>query len=398
LPDEEKPTRKPLGKPATRDKAPVPGKGPDFGNAPAPRRPPAFAKANGPALVPPKQTKPVTYASAGVDISSGDRTKQRIKYLAQKTFNKNVLSDIGGFGGLFKLDTARYTQPVLVSSADGVGTKLKIAFELGIHNTVGADLVNHCVNDIAVQGATPLFFLDYLAAGVLDGEIAEKIVSGIADACHLNGCALIGGETAQMPGFYQPGEYDLAGFIVGVADRDKLITGARIGIGDVLIGLPSTGLHTNGYSLARKLFFEIAGYKPEQYVNALKEKAGAALMKTHRSYLPVIKKLVAGDLVTGMAHITGGGITGNLPRILPRGIAASIDLGSWPVLPIFEHLQQLGNVEPEEMQRTFNLGIGLIATVPADKFKRVKTMLERAGEKFYVIGRTIKGDRKVLYQ
>ena len=335
---------------------------------------------------PAKAGAPVTYADAGVDISSGDRTKQRIKYLAQKTFNRSVL------------DTAKYTEPVLVSSADGVGTKLKIAFELGIHNTVGADLVNHCVNDIAVQGATPLFFLDYLATGTLDGGIAENIVTGIADACRANGCALIGGETAQMPGFYQDGEYDLAGFIVGVVNRDKLITGADIQIGDVLIGLPSTGLHTNGYSLARKLFFEVAGYKAEQYVNALKEKAGAALMKTHRSYLPVIKKLAAADLVSGMAHITGGGITENLPRILPKGIAACVELGSWPTLPIFEHLQELGKVDQEEMLRTFNVGVGLIAVVPADKFKRVKSMLERSNEKFYVIGRTVKGDRKVIYQ
>jgi phosphoribosylformylglycinamidine cyclo-ligase len=341
---------------------------------------------------------PVTYADAGVDITSGDRAKQRIKYLAQKTFNRNVLSEIGGFGGLFKLDTAKYQQPVLVSSADGVGTKLKVAFELGIHHTVGADLVNHCVNDIAVQGAVPLFFLDYLATGRLDGEVTEKIVTGLADACRANGCALIGGETAQMPGFYSDGEYDLAGFIVGVAEREKIITGAKIQVGDVLIGLPSTGLHTNGYSLARKLFFEVAGYKPEQYVNALKEKAGAALMKTHRSYLNIIKKLTASDYVTGMAHITGGGITENLPRILPRNISAHIDLGSWPILPIFEHLRELGSVPQDEMLRTFNLGIGLIAVVPAEKFKRVKTMLERANEKFYVIGKIVKGDRKVIYQ
>ena len=341
---------------------------------------------------------PVTYADAGVDITSGDRAKQRIKYLAQKTFNRNVLSEIGGFGGLFKLDTAKYQQPVLVSSADGVGTKLKVAFELGIHHTIGADLVNHCVNDIAVQGAVPLFFLDYLATGRLDGEVTEKIVTGLADACRANGCALIGGETAQMPGFYSDGEYDLAGFIVGVVERERIITGAKIQVGDVLIGLPSTGLHTNGYSLARKLFFEVAGYKPEQYVNALKEKAGAALMKTHRSYLNIIKKLTAGDYVTGMAHITGGGITENLPRILPRNISAHIDLGSWPVLPIFEHLRELGNVPQDEMLRTFNLGIGLIAVVPAEKFKRVKTMLERANEKFYVIGKIVKGDRKVIYQ
>lgn len=341
---------------------------------------------------------PVTYADAGVDITSGDRAKQRIKYLAQKTFNRNVLSEIGGFGGLFKLDTAKYQQPVLVSSADGVGTKLKVAFELGIHHTVGADLVNHCVNDIAVQGAAPLFFLDYLATGRLDGEVTEKIVSGLADACRSNGCALIGGETAQMPGFYSDGEYDLAGFIVGVVEREKIITGAKIQTGDVLIGLPSTGLHTNGYSLARKLFFEVAGYKPEQYVNALKEKAGAALMKTHRSYLNIIKKLTASDYVTGMAHITGGGITENLPRILPKHISAQIDLGSWPILPIFEHLRELGNVPQDEMLRTFNVGIGLIAVVPAEKFKRVKAMMERANEKFYVIGKTVKGDRKVIYQ
>ena len=344
-----------------------------------------------------KKSTPVTYADAGVDISSGDRAKQRIKYLAQRTFTKNVLSEIGGFGGLFKLDTAKFKQPVLVSSADGVGTKLKIAFELGIHHTVGADLVNHCVNDIAVQGATPLFFLDYLATGRLDAEVTEKIVVGLADACRANGCALIGGETAQMPGFYSDGEYDLAGFIVGVVDKDKLITGAKIQIGDVLLCLPSTGLHTNGYSLARKLFFDKAGYKPEQYINALKDKAGAALMKTHRSYLSVIQKLAAGDLIAGMAHITGGGITENLPRILPKGISAQVDLGSWPVLPVFEHLRELGNVEQDEMLRTFNMGVGLIAVVPADKFKRAKGLLERAGEKFHVIGRTVKGDRKVIY-
>ncbi|WP_446745276.1 phosphoribosylformylglycinamidine cyclo-ligase [Silvibacterium acidisoli] len=345
-----------------------------------------------------KKKKPsVTYADAGVDISSGDRTKQRIKYLAQRTFTKNVLSEIGGFGGLFKLDTVKYKNPVLVSSADGVGTKLKVAFDLNVHHTVGADLVNHCVNDIAVQGAVPLFFLDYLASGILEPEVTEKVVTGLAEACRANGCALIGGETAQMPGFYTDGEYDLAGFIVGVVDRDKVITGSKIKAGDVLIGLPSTGLHTNGYSLARKLFFEVAKYKPEQYVNALKEKAGAALMKTHRSYLGIIQKLVASDLTVGMAHITGGGITENLPRILPKGTCASIDLGSWPVLPIFEHLRELGNVEQEEMLRTFNMGIGLIAVIPAEKFKRVKGMLDRASEKFYVIGRIGKGERKVTY-
>jgi phosphoribosylformylglycinamidine cyclo-ligase len=340
---------------------------------------------------------PVTYASAGVDISQGDRTKQRIKYLAQKTFNKQVLSEIGGFGGLFKLDTAKYANPVLVSSADGVGTKLKVAFALGMHHTVGADLVNHCVNDIAVQGATPLFFLDYLAIGELDGEVASTVVSGVAEACRANGCALIGGETAQMPGFYSDGEYDLAGFIVGAVDKEKLITGSKIQAGDVLIGFPSTGLHTNGYSLARKLLFDVAGYAPNQYVNELKDKAGAALMKVHRSYLAVIKKLTAADLVVGMAHITGGGITENLPRVFPKMIGAVVETTAWTPPPIFTHMQQLGNVDQEEMLRTFNMGIGLIVVVPADKFRRAKSMLDRAGEKFYVIGRTVKGERKVLY-
>ena len=341
--------------------------------------------------------KPVTYADSGVDISAGDRAKDRIKYLAQKTFNRNVLGGIGGFGALFRLDLQKFKSPILVSSADGVGTKLKIAFELGIHHTVGQDLVNHCVNDIAVQGATPLFFLDYLATGKLDPKVTEDVVTGLAEACKANGCALIGGETAQMPGFYSDGEYDLAGFIVGAVDREKMVTGEGIRPGDVLIGLPSTGLHTNGYSLARKLLFEVAGYKPAQYVSAIKEKTGAALMKTHRSYLHVIQKLVSGGFTTGMAHITGGGITENLPRILPKNTAAQIETGTWPVLPIFEHLRQLGQVSEDEMMRTFNMGIGLIAAIPAAKFTRAKNMLDRAEEKFYVIGRVIKGDRRVHY-
>ena len=342
-------------------------------------------------------TKSVTYADAGVDISRGDRAKDRIKYLAQKTFNRNVLGGIGGFGALFRLDLQKFKSPILVSSADGVGTKLKVAFEMGLHSSVGADLVNHCVNDIAVQGATPLFFLDYFASGKLDPEVTESVVSGLADACKANGCALIGGETAQMPGFYDEGEYDLAGFIVGAVDRDKLVTGDEIKPSDVLIGFPSTGLHTNGYSLARKLLFEVAGYKPSQYVTAIKEKAGAALMRTHRSYLHVIQKLVVSGMTAGMAHITGGGITENLPRILPKGIAAQVELGSWPVLPIFEHLRELGQVSQDEMMRTFNMGVGLIAVIPAAKFTRAKALLDRAEEKFYVIGRIVKGDHRVQY-
>ena len=345
----------------------------------------------------PATTQSITYADAGVDISRGDRAKDRIKYLAQKTFTRNVLGGIGGFGALYRLDLQKFKSPILVSSADGVGTKLKIAFEMGLHSSVGADLVNHCVNDIAVQGATPLFFLDYFASGKLDPEVTETVVSGLADACRANGCALIGGETAQMPGFYADGEYDLAGFIVGAVDREKLVTGADIKAGDVLIGFPSTGLHTNGYSLARKLLFEIAGYKASQYVTAIKEKAGAALMKTHRSYLHVIQKLVAAGLTNGMAHITGGGITENLPRILPKGTAAQVELGSWPVLPIFEHLRELGQVSQDEMMRTFNMGVGLIAVIPAAKFTRAKTLLDRAEEKFFVVGRIVKGEKRVQY-
>lgn len=346
---------------------------------------------------PAKAAKPTTYADAGVDITAGDRTKQRIKMLARKTFNKQVLSEIGGFGGLFGLDLAKYPNPVLVSSADGVGTKLKVAFELGIHHTVGADLVNHCVNDIAVQGATPLFFLDYLATGRLEGSVAETVVSGLSEACKANGCALIGGETAQMPGFYADGEYDLAGFIVGVVNRDEIITGANIEPGDCLIGLPSNGLHTNGYSLARKLLFEVAGYGPTQYVNELEDKTGAALMRQHRSYLAVLRKLWTAGIVKGMAHITGGGITENLPRILPKGTAAQVELSSWTVPPLFQHLQQLGSVDQEEMLRTFNMGIGMIVVVPAEQVKKAKAILNRANERYFLIGRILRGERRVVY-
>jgi phosphoribosylformylglycinamidine cyclo-ligase len=347
------------------------------------------------ALTVPEDSKQqsLTYSDAGVDIATGDRAKERIKFLAQKTFNRNVLGGIGGFGALFRLDLQRFKNPILVSSADGVGTKLKVAFELGLHHTIGQDLVHHCVNDIAVQGATPLFFLDYFACGKLEPEVIEDVVSGLADACKANGCALIGGETAQMPGFYAEGEYDLAGFVVGAVDRDKMVTGQTIKPGDVLIGLPSTGLHTNGYSLARKLLFELGGYKPTQYVTAIKEKAGAALMKVHRSYLHVIQKLVAAGLTSGMAHITGGGITENLPRILPKGTAAQVEVGSWPVLPIFEHLRELGQVPQDEMMRTFNMGIGLIAAIPAAKFTRAKNLLDKAEEKFFVVGRVVKSEQ-----
>jgi len=347
--------------------------------------------------VAPNPPKTITYADAGVNIDQANRTKQRIKYLAHKTFNKGVLSEIGGFGGLFAIDKTKYLDPILVSSVDGVGTKLKLAFEMNLHHTVGADLVNHCVNDIAVQGAAPMFFMDYLAVGKLEPGIAEKVIEGLAEACKHNGCALIGGETAEMPGFYPDGEYDLAGFIVGVVEREKIITGKNVVPGDIIIGLPSTGLHTNGYALARKLLFEVAKYEPETYVNELKGKVGNELMQTHRSYWSVIKKLIAADCISAMAHVTGGGITENLPRVLPRGTAAVVQLGSWPVLPIFAHLQALGNVPQDEMMRTFNMGIGMLIVIPTAKFKKAESVLDRAGEKYYAVGRIVKGERKVSY-
>jgi len=343
-------------------------------------------------------SKPITYADAGVNIDQANRTKQRIKYLAHKTFTKGVLSEIGGFGGLFAVDKTKYLDPVLVSSVDGVGTKLKLAFEMNVHHTIGADLVNHCVNDIAVQGAAPMFFMDYLATGKLDPAIAEKVVEGLAEACKHNGCALIGGETAEMPGFYPEGEYDLAGFIVGVVERGKIITGKAVEPGDIILGLPSTGLHTNGYSLARKLLFEVAQYEPETYVNEIKGKVGNELMQTHRSYWAIVRKLIAAECVSALAHITGGGITENLPRVLPRGVSAVIEFGSWSVPLIFTHMQKLGNFPHEDMMRTFNMGIGMLVVVPSKKFQKAETVLDRAGEKYYAqVGRIVKGERKVSY-
>ena len=339
----------------------------------------------------------VTYADAGVDIDRANRTKKRIKYLAHKTFTRSVLSEIGGFGGLFAVDKAKWVDPILVSSVDGVGTKLKVAFEMDVHHTIGADLVNHCVNDIAVQGATPLFFMDYLATGRIEPEITEKVIEGLAEACKHNGCALIGGETAEMPGFYPDGEYDLAGFIVGAVERERIISGKTVEVGDVILGLASNGLHTNGYALARKLLFEVGKYTLDSYVNELKGKVGNELLRTHKSYWPAIKRLVDGECVSAMAHITGGGITENLPRVLPRGVAAVIEMGSWQIPPIFEHLQQLGNVPQDEMLRTFKMGLGMLLVVPSKKFKKAQTVLERAGEKAFTVGRIVKGDRKVMY-
>src|SRR6187431_2541226 len=284
------------------------------------------------------------YKASGVDIDAGNEAVRRIRGLARSTFTPNVLSDIGSFGGLFRFTTDNFQDPVLVSSADGVGTKLRVAFLAGKHDTVGEDLVNHCVNDILVQGAEPLFFLDYFGTGRLSPAVAESVVTGMARACRENHCALLGGETAEMPGFYADGEYDIAGFIVGVVDRGRLITGATIKPGDVLIGVPSTGLHTNGYSLARRIVFDRLKLEVDSYVADLQQSVGEALLEPHRSYLPVVQPLLESTRIKGMAHITGGGITDNLPRILPHGTAAVIDAASWTVPPLFSWLRQAGDV------------------------------------------------------
>jgi phosphoribosylformylglycinamidine cyclo-ligase len=303
-----------------------------------------------------------------------------------------VLGGIGGFGGLFALDTRKWKEPVLVSSADGVGTKLKVAMAMGVHSTVGGDLVNHCVNDILVQGAEPLFFLDYLAMGKLDPAIVEQLVDGMSRSCRKAGCALIGGETAEMPGFYAPGEYDLAGFIVGVVDRKKLLTGKNVKPGDTLLGLPAAGLHTNGYSLARKLIFDVAKLKPDTYVAEVGNKIGAELLKPHVCYAPALKSLIARGWVSALAHITGGGIPGNLPRVLPSGVKATIDLDAWPIPTIFKYLAKLGEIDTDELLQSFNMGIGMIAIVPADFVKDAEADLKRRREKFFRIGRIERGD------
>ena len=332
------------------------------------------------------------YRTSGVDIDAGNEAVRRIRGLARSTFTSGVLSDIGSFGGLFQLDVRQVREPVLVSSADGVGTKLKVAFLADRHDTVGADLVNHCVNDILVQGAEPLFFLDYLATGHLRPEVAESIVSGMAAACRANGCALLGGETAEMPGFYNEGEYDLAGFIVGVVDRERLISGRGVAAGDVLVGIPSSGLHTNGYSLARRVVFEHLGLQVGSYVPELSCTVGEALLEPHRSYLPVIGPLLQAGRIKAMAHITGGGITDNLPRVLPQGLAAVIDRTSWEVPPIFVWLAQNGQIPEAEMFRAFNMGIGLIVVTARDRADALLGELAaRGGRDSRVIGELVPG-------
>jgi phosphoribosylformylglycinamidine cyclo-ligase len=332
------------------------------------------------------------YADAGVNIAVADDAKNRIRHLATRTFTNGVLGGIGSFGALFELDKKKFKEPILVSSADGVGTKLKVAIAMNVHSTVGGDLVNHCVNDILVQGAEPLFFLDYLALGKMDPHVVEQLVDGMSRACRKAGCALIGGETAEMPGFYGDGEYDLAGFIVGAVEKKKLLTGKNVTPGDTLLALPSAGLHTNGYSLARKLVFEVAKLKPDTYVAEVGNKIGAELLKPHLCYGPALRAILANGWVSALAHITGGGIPGNLPRVLPAGVKAQIDLASWPVLPIFKYLAKVGKMDSDALLESFNLGVGMILVVPSAHVKKVEADLKRRREKFFQIGRIERGD------
>ncbi len=336
------------------------------------------------------------YRDAGVDVEAASRAKSRIKQLARRTFTKRVLGEVGAFGGFFSLEGLP-RNAVLVSSVDGVGTKLKIAFALGRHGTVGADLVNHCINDIAVHGAAPLFFLDYLATGKLSPKVVEEIVSGIARACKENGCALIGGETAEMPGFYPPGEYDLAGTIVGWVARDRILDGRRIRPGDVLVGLPSAGLHTNGYSLARRVLLDQAKMPLNRRVPELGRTLGEELLAPHRCYWPVVRPLLDDGLLQGIVHITGGGLTDNTPRILPRGCRARINLGSWPIPPIFQLIGRLGRVPPDDMLRTFNLGIGMVLVVRLRDLRQVVKALDARREKYWMLGRIVRGKPGVEY-
>ncbi len=343
--------------------------------------------------------KQKAYARAGVDIDLGNKVKATLPQLLAATHRPGVLGKIGGFGGLFALDIRKYREPVLVSSVDGVGTKLKIAFAIGRHDTIGQDLVNHCVNDIAVLGAEPLFFLDYLGTGKLEPKVFTAILRGFATACAENHCALIGGETAQMPGFYAPGEYDVSGTIVGVVEKSRILDGKSIRAGDAVIGLASSGLHTNGYSLARKIFFEQLKLKPSARLPGLRGSIGQELLKVHVSYGPLTQKLLQKFngakkqdwAVKGLAHITGGGFIDNIPRILPRTCDVVIRKGSWEVLPVFQIIQEQGNVSEHELYQVFNMGIGMVVVTSAAKAGEVLRFIKAQGQKAWVIGKVVRG-------
>lgn len=319
------------------------------------------------------------YKSAGVNIEAGEETVDRIKPLVKATYNEKVLSELGLFGGMYDAKFPEYKHPVLVASTDGVGTKLKVAFMTGIHNTVGQDLVNHCVNDILACGASPIFFLDYFGVGRLEPQVAENVISGFAKACGENGCALIGGETAEMPSLYQDGEYDVSGTIVGVVDKENIVNGKDIKVGDILIGLESSGLHTNGYSLARAVLF--SKYKEDDYIESLGMTLGESLLKVHISYLNEIRPLIENKMLKGISHITGGGIVGNTKRIIPQGLELDIDWNSWDWLPIFKLIQETGNVAIDEMRHVFNLGIGMILVVSKDNVDQILNATQKYNPK-----------------
>ena len=338
----------------------------------------------------------MTYSQAGVDITKGNEAVDLIKPIVKTTFRPEVVTDLGGFGGLFALNKDKYEEPILISGTDGVGTKLKLAFDMGVHNTIGIDAVAMCVNDVLVNGAEPLFFLDYLAVGKLEPKQVAEVVSGVAEGCRQAGCALIGGETAEMPGFYTPGEYDVAGFTVGVVDKKKMIDGSKIESGDVVLGLPSSGLHSNGYSLARKVMFEKIGYKPSDEVALLGTTVGEAMLKPTRIYVKPVLKILEQAEIKGMAHITGGGFLENIPRVLPDNVDVVIEEGSWPVPPIFSLLESAGNIEKSEMYRTFNMGIGFVMICDQANAMKVFDCCKEMGEEVYMIGMVSEGNKSVI--
>lgn len=338
----------------------------------------------------------MTYSQAGVDITKGNKAVDMIKPIVKSTFRPEVVTDLGGFGGLFALNKDKYEEPILISGTDGVGTKLKVAFDTGVHNTIGIDAVAMCVNDVLVNGAEPLFFLDYLAVGKLEPEQVAQVVEGVAEGCRQAGCALIGGETAEMPGFYTPGEYDVAGFTVGIVDKKKMIDGSTIKEGDVVLGLPSSGLHSNGYSLARKVMFEKAGYKPEDKVELLGTTVGEAMLKPTRIYVKSVLGMLEEAEVKGMAHITGGGFLENIPRVLPDDVDVVIEEGAWPVPPIFSLIESIGNIEKKEMYRTFNMGIGYVIICDQANALKICDYFTKIQEEVYLIGMVTKGEKKVV--
>jgi phosphoribosylformylglycinamidine cyclo-ligase len=340
--------------------------------------------------------KQITYADAGVDIDAGNRAVELMKESVRATYRPEVIGDLGGFGGLFALNSGKYKNPVLVSGTDGVGTKLKIAFMLNKHDTIGQDAVAMCVNDILVQGAEPLFFLDYIAVDKVNAEKVAQIVRGVAGACKESGCALVGGETAEMAGFYSSNEYDIAGFCVGIVERNKMITGDKVVAGDVLLGLPSTGLHSNGYSLVRKICFEVMGMQADTIIPEFGKTLGEELLTPTRLYPAVCLPLIEKFNLHGMVHITGGGFYENIPRILPEQCDALVDAGAWEMPPVFKKLQEWGNVPWQEMYRTFNMGVGMVLLVGAEEANEVREYLASVGEKYYELGSVVKGSKKTI--